>query len=164
MPPDRALDRPIDRIDARILRLVQSGERRTVSELASAVGLSPSACHRRLRALEADGTIAGWAARLDPAALGYRIEAFVEIGLAAQSNEALSAFEAAVAATPEILECHLMSGHADYLIRVAAADPADYERIHRERLSRLPGVSRMVSSFCLRTIRPWRGYVVPEGR
>ena len=150
----------MDAIDRAILSRVQADSSRGLNDLAEAVKLSPSAAHRRLKLLEESGVIAGYAARLDRAALGLKIELFVSVSLTSQSNEALEAFEKAVMGVPEILACHLLAGRADYLMRIAVADMADFERIHRNRLSRLLGVSTMTTSFSLRTVKEFRGYPV----
>lgn len=150
----------MDRYDRAILREQQRSSQRSIAELAEAVGISPSACHRRLRALEQSGTIAEYAARLDPAKLGLTTEIFVEITLASQSSEAMDRFETAVAAFDDILECHLTSGVADYILRVAAENLQHFDAIHRECLSRLPGVSSMRSSFSIRVIKRMRGYPI----
>lgn len=143
----------IDEIDRRILRLIQKDGRLTNAELSDAVALSPSACHRRVQRLEGEGVIAGYVARLDPAAVQRTTTVFVEIGLAGQADELLDAFERAVAQIPDVLECHLMAGSADYLLKVAASDAEDFARIHRQKLARLPGVARMQSSFSLKEVR-----------
>ena len=104
--------------------------------------------------------IAGYAARLDPDVLGITLHAFVEMSLTSQSRETMDRFEAAVADFPEILECHLMAGQADYLLRVAAADLKGFDAIHRDCLARLPGVAAIRTSFAIRRIRDWRGYRV----
>ena len=148
----------VDAIDRRILRALQTDSRQTVAEIGALAGLSPSACHRRIRSLEQAGVIAGYTARLDRRALGYAMEFFVEVALRSQSDKALEAFERAVEAAPEILECHLMAGGTDYLLRVVAIDTTDFERIHRERLARLPHVARLQSHLAIRTVRPWAGY------
>ena len=150
----------MDQIDARILRALQRDSSRPVAELAGEVGLSASACHRRVKLLEEAGVIIGYAARLDRAALGFPIQVFVEITLNSQSQEALNAFETAVMRFEEILECHLTTGQADYILRVVARDVADYDNIHRNCLARLPGVSGMQTIFVLRPIREWRGYPI----
>ena len=150
----------MDRIDKNILTELQQDCRISIAALSDKVGLSSSACHRRVKLLENSGQISGYVARLDPKALGYNIEIFVEITLNSQSEDALELFETAVMQTPEISECHLMAGQADYLLRVMAKNVADYEQIHRLALSRLPGVAHMQSTFTLRTVRPWRGYTV----
>jgi Lrp/AsnC family leucine-responsive transcriptional regulator len=148
----------VDAIDRRILRALQTDCRQTVAEIGTLAGLSPSACHRRIRQLEEAGVISGYAARLNRQALGYAMEFFVEVELRSQSDKALEAFERAVEASPEILECHLMAGGTDYLLRVVAVDAADFERIHRERLAKLPHVARLRSHLAIRTVRPWAGY------
>lgn len=150
----------MDHLDGRILRALQRRSDRPVAELAAEVGLSPSACHRRVRLLEEAGVIQGYAARLDPEKIGLAVQAFVEITLSAQSEEALSAFEAAVRRQEDILECHLTSGSADYILRVGAASVRDFDRVHRTVLARLPGVASMQTIFTLRPIQPWRGYPV----
>ena len=138
-----------------------------MAELGAEVGLSASACHRRVKQLEDAGIIAGYVAQLDRQALGYRIEFFVEIELSSQSVKALDAFEKAAVRMEEILECHMMAGGTDYMLRVVASDVEDYERIHRERLAKLPNVSKLRSSLAIRTVRSWSGYPLthlPKGR
>ncbi len=149
-----------DKIDKIILAELQKNSQQPIAGLAAKAGLSPSSCHRRVKLLEEAGTITGYTATLDRAALGLANEFFVEVSLSAQTEEAFEKFEKAVQRVPEILECHLMSGQFDYLLRVVAADATDYERIHRSRISRLPGVQRIQSALALRTIKPWAGYPV----
>ena len=151
-----------DRIDRRILTLLQNDGRMANADLAEAVGLSPSACLRRVRALEAAGVIEKYVALLDQSQIGRRMDIFVEISLNSQANEVLTRFGKAVAQSPEIMECYLMAGDADYLLRIAAADPTDFERIHRDHLARLPGVSRMRSSFAIRTVARSTAFPLPE--
>lgn len=150
----------VDNYDHAILEALQRDSSLSLANLAEQVNLSSSACHRRMRILEEAGIICGYNARLDPRRLGYAAEVFVEITLNSQSREALDNFEKAASEFDQILECHLMSGVADYLLRVAASDLEDYDRIHRECLSRLPGVASMRSSFSLRTIKRMQGYPV----
>ena len=152
----------IDAVDARILRALQKDSSRPIAELAAKVGLSPSACHRRVKLLEQAGVVAGYAARLDRHAVGLPLDVVVEIGLSRPERGAMEAFEAAAQGFEEILECHLTSGRADYLLRVAARDMEDFARIHRDCLARLPGVARIHPLFVLRTVRAWRGYPVQE--
>ena len=152
-----------DTIDARILRELQTDCRISIADLGARVGLSASACHRRVKLLEEAGVISGYVARLDARALGYTMEFFVEVALKTQGDKSFDQFERAVAATPEILECHLMAGGTDYLLRIVAKDSADFERIHRERLAKLPNVSRLESNLAIRAVRPWRGYPVQPG-
>lgn len=152
----------MDRADMALLEALQRDSARSIAELAEHCGMSSSACHRRIKALEASGVIAGYAAQLDPYRLGTKLLAFVEITLTSQSHEAMDRFEAAVRDYDDILDCHLMSGQADYLLRVAAVDLEHYDRIHRDCLARLPGVSSMRSAFAIRRIKRWRGYPVPR--
>lgn len=150
----------MDRADIALLEALQDDSSLSISELAEIVALSSSACHRRIKALEQAGVIAGYAARLEPRLLGLSVEVFVEITLTSQSREAMDRFERSVLDFDDILECHLMSGSADYLMRVAARDLEQYDRVHRDCLARLPGVSSMRSSFSLRRIKQMRGYPV----
>lgn len=142
----------LDKTDRKILALLQANGRITNAELAQRVNLSPSASLRRVQRLEEAGIIAGYVALVSQEKLGRPTSIFVEVALKTQSEEALKAFERAVRACPDVMECYLMSGDADYLIRVVAADTQDYERIHKQHLTRLPGVSRIRSSFALRAV------------
>lgn len=142
----------LDATDRKILTELQDQGRITNAELADRVNLSASACLRRVQRLEQAGVIESYAARLSPAAIGRPTTVFVEISLQSQAEDALEAFEEGVRACPEILECHLMAGQADYLLKVAVADTADFARIHRESLARLPGVRELHTSFALRTV------------
>ena len=150
----------LDKTDKIILRELQKNAQQSIADLAGKAGLSASACHRRVKLLEERGVITGYAANLDRAALGLANEFFVEVSLSAQTEEAFERFEKAVQREPEILECHLMSGQFDYLLRVVAVDASDYERLHRSRISRLPGVQRIQSALALRTIKGWAGYPI----
>lgn len=143
----------LDDTDRRILTVLQRDGRVSHAELSEVVNLSPSACHRRVQRLEQAGVISGYVALLDRRAVGRQTTVFVEITLSAQSDETLDAFEKAVARVPEVLECHLMTGAADYLLKVAVADSEDFAEMHRRALARLPGVAQMQSSFALRTVR-----------
>lgn len=148
----------IDAIDRKILVALQDNCRQSISDVADKVGLSTSACHRRIGLLEERGIIERYAARLNGAKLGYNMTFYVEVTLEGQSEAILSAFEKAALARPEVLECHLMTGNADYLIKVAAPDTQDYERIYRRTISALPHVSRIQSSLVMKTIKRWHGY------
>jgi Lrp/AsnC family transcriptional regulator, leucine-responsive regulatory protein len=148
----------LDKQDKIILSLLQQAGNLALADLAAKAGLSSSSCHRRIKLLEEQGVIQGYAANLNRKALGLANEFFVEVSLSAQNEEVLEKFEKAVARVPEILECHLMSGQFDYLLRVVARDAEDYERIHRTRLARLPGLQRIQSSLALRTVKDWSGY------
>jgi Lrp/AsnC family leucine-responsive transcriptional regulator len=142
----------IDATDRRILAVLQRNGRITNAELSEQVNLSPSACHRRVERLEQSGLIAAYVALLDAKAMGRPTTVFVEITLQSQAEELLDAFELAVARVPDILECHLMAGTADYLLKILTEDTEDFARIHRQHLARLPGVAKMQSSFALRTV------------
>ncbi len=143
----------LDSIDRRILETLQKQGRLSNQDLSERVGLSPSASHRRVQRLEEEGYIAGYVALLDPKRLGRTTTVFVEITLSGQADEVLDAFEKAVARVPEVLECHLMAGSADYLLKVVAMDTEDFARVHRRSLATLPGVRGIQSSFALRTVR-----------
>ncbi|MCV0396902.1 MAG: Lrp/AsnC family transcriptional regulator [Rhizobiaceae bacterium] len=142
----------LDRIDVAILEALQKDGRMTNAALAEKVGLSQSACSRRLDILEKDGVIKGYHARLSNAALGHRMTAIVHISLTGQFEKSLSEFEAAVKRCPNVVSCHLMSGEYDYILRIAARDLEDYERIHRDWLSAMPHVVKINSSFALREV------------
>ena len=142
----------LDALDRTILNELQRDGRLSNAELAASVGLSASATLRRTRALERRGIIAGYVALVDSAMLGRGTTVFVEITLDNQSDAKLDRFEAAIAECPEVVSCHLMAGDADYLVQVACADVAGYERVHRDWLSTLPGVARIRSSFALRAV------------
>ncbi len=142
----------LDQIDRRILHVLQREGRISNADLAERINLSASACHRRVQRLEASKLIAGYAALLDQRRAGKPSTVFVEIKLNSQSDEVLDAFERAVARIPDLLECHLMAGQADYLLKLVVQDTEDFARIHRQYLARLPGVTQMQSSFSLRAV------------
>ncbi|MBB6470232.1 Lrp/AsnC family transcriptional regulator [Aminobacter carboxidus] len=143
---------PLDRIDIAILDALQKDGRMPNAALAEKVGLSQSACSRRLDNLEKSGIISGYHARLSNVALGHQMTVIVHISLSGQFEKTLSDFEVAVKRCPNILSCHLMSGEYDYILRIAARDLPDYERIHKEWLSAMPHVTKINSSFALREI------------
>jgi Lrp/AsnC family leucine-responsive transcriptional regulator len=145
-------DTILDETDRRILRVLQQQGRITNADLSERVNLSPSACHRRVQRLEEDGFIAAFVALLDARKLGRPTTVYVEITLISQAEDVLDAFERGVARVPDLLECHLMAGSADYLLKIMVQDTEDFARIHRQHLSRLPGVRQMQSSFALRTV------------
>ena len=142
----------LDGIDRTILNVLQRKGRISNAELADLVNLSASACHRRVQRLEKDGFIREYVALLSSRKIGVPTTVFVEITLSAQADEVLESFEQAVARIPNVLECHLMAGTADYILKVVAEDTDDFARIHRQHLTRLPGVAQMQSSFALRTV------------
>lgn len=142
----------LDSIDLAILSTLQSNGRISNAALAEKVGLSPSACSRRLDNLEKSGTIRGYHTRVSNKALGYALTAIVHISLSGQFRKTLREFEDAITRCPNVLACYLTSGEYDYILRIAARDLADYERIHRDWLSSLPHVVRINSSFALREV------------
>lgn len=142
----------VDRMDRAILHEVQANGRISNSALAEQVNLSESACLRRLRRLEREGFIRGYVGLVDQALAGFPDNVFVTITLHSQQHSDLAAFEREARNIPEVMECHLMSGAADYLLRVIVADARDYERVHSRHLTCLPGVARVHSSFALRTV------------
>jgi DNA-binding Lrp family transcriptional regulator len=142
----------IDRIDRGILKLLASDARASVSQIAAQVGLSQSACTRRIQALEAAGFVRGYGAHLNQRLLDFRVTALVDITLGTQIEEDLEKFEQAVAAIDGIVECALVSGGQDYRLKIICRDLDDYERLHREHLGRLPGVNTINSSFVLRAV------------
>ena len=142
----------LDSTDRRILAALQRKGRMSNADLSEAVHLSPSACHRRVQRLEQAGYIRDYVALLDARKLGMPTTVFVDITLEGQADVVLEAFEKAVARIPDVLECHLMAGTADYVLKVVAEGTEDFARIHRQHLARLPGVAQMQSSFALRTV------------
>ena len=142
----------IDRHDRAILAALQSNGRLSNVELAKAANLSESACLRRVRLLEESGLIFGYTTLIDQKLAGYPSTVFVQISLDKQQQTDIEKFQRAVAKIPEVIECYLMTGDADFLLRVIAGDAADYERIHTQHLTELPGISRVRSSFSLRTV------------
>lgn len=142
----------LDKTDRAILAALGADGRLSNVALAAQVHLSPSACLRRVRRLEDAGVIDRYAAVIDPATIGKSTSVFVDISLSSQRDDLLDSFEAAVTEVPGVMSCHLMAGDADYVVHILCADVEDYERIHRSYLSRLPGVTRLRSSFALRTV------------
>ncbi|WP_421851452.1 Lrp/AsnC family transcriptional regulator [Oricola sp.] len=142
----------LDSIDLSILRNLQKNGRISNAALAEAVGLSPSACSRRLDILEGAGVVRGYHARVSNRELGYTMTVVVHISLSGQFQKTLREFEEAVKRCPNVIVCYLMSGEYDYILRVSAKDLDDYERVHRDWLSSLPHVVKINSSFALREI------------
>ena len=147
---------PLDRVDRGLLQALQREGRITNSELAARVHLSESACLRRVRGLESEGLIEGYSALINQQKAGCGVDVFVSITLERQERADLAAFEQAIRRVPEVMECYLMSGEYDYLLRVVVADTADFERVHSRHLTSLPHVSRVHSSFALRTVQKAR--------
>ncbi len=143
----------MDKFDRGILTHLQRDGRITNVQLANAVSLSESACLRRVRALEEEGLIERYVALLNQKQAGLSGNVFVHIGLHREEQSELAAFELAVQNIPEVMECYLMTGEFDYLLRVVVSDMADFERLHNESLTRLPGVARVNSSVAIRTVQ-----------
>ena len=142
----------IDKTDRVILHALQLDGRLSNVNLSQQVNLSESACLRRVKLLENAGVVERYSMLVNQAAVGLPGNVFVEISLAQQQQDELDIFEERVLKIPEVMECYLMSGDYDYLLRVVVADASDYERIHHQHLTRLPGVARVRSSFALRTV------------
>lgn len=142
----------LDAVDAAILTALQHEGRISNADLAERAGLSASACHRRVRALEASGVISGYAAILDPDAVSRGLTVITLVTLENQKRETMQAFEAAVEEIEDVMECRLTTGAEDYILRLQVRDARGYERLHRERLSGLPGVARLVSNIAMRTV------------
>jgi Lrp/AsnC family transcriptional regulator, leucine-responsive regulatory protein len=142
----------LDALDRAILGALLADGRQSQVELSEIIPLSATAIARRIRALEDKGVIQGYQARVSRQALGLSMTVIVHVGLESQNDDLLKAFGEAVAKAPSVVSCHLMSGEDDYLVTVMARDLADFERIHKEQLSRLPGVARLKSSFVLRDV------------
>ena len=143
----------LDRYDKVILEALQRDGRISNVQLASLVNLSESACLRRVRTLEDAGLIDRYAALVNQTKAGLSGNVFVHIGLHREEQSELAAFEEAVKNIPEVMECYLMTGEFDYLLRVVVSDMADFERLHKESLTRLPGVARVNSSVAIRTVQ-----------
>lgn len=148
MRPER-----LDEIDLKILRELQENARVSNVELAERVGLSPAPCLRRMRTLEGDGVIRKYVTLLDPAALELGVTVFVQISLELQVERRLEIFEKAIARRPEVVECYLMTGDSDYLLRVVVRDVAAYEHFLKESLTRIEGVASIKSSFALKQVK-----------
>jgi DNA-binding Lrp family transcriptional regulator len=143
----------LDKYDRAILEALQQDGRISNVQLAAKVNLSESACLRRVRALEDEGYIDRYVALVNQSRVGLGGNVLVHIGLHREEQSELAAFEAAVRNIPEVMECYLMTGEFDYLLRVVVADMADFERLHKEALTRLPGVARVNSSVAIRTVQ-----------
>jgi Lrp/AsnC family transcriptional regulator, leucine-responsive regulatory protein len=144
---------PLDAIDRKILALLQEDGRKSIADLSVAVGLSPSPCLRRVRMLEQAGVIARYVAVLDQQSIGLPVSVFISIKLESQREEALDRFAKSIARWPEVLECYLMTGPRDYLMRVVVADLAAYERFLKQKLTRLSGIGSIESSFALEQVK-----------
>ncbi|MFG1294855.1 MULTISPECIES: Lrp/AsnC family transcriptional regulator [Xanthobacter] len=148
MPP-----RPIDATDRRILRELQREAKLTNAELASRIGLSPSPCLARVRALEHDGVISRYVALVQPETLGLEISVFIQVTLERQAEQALDTFESRMDRCPEVMECYLMTGDSDYLLRVLVRNISELQRFIVRDLSKIPGVANIKSSFALKQVK-----------
>lgn len=152
----------LDRTDYKILRELQRNARLSTTELAEQVALTPSPCWRRLKALESGGYLRGYRAELDPRKLGYGVTAFVNILLESHSRDLGIAFERAVMEIPEILSCHNVSGHFDFLLQVIAKDLESFGDFARDNIRCLPGVKEMNSSFSLKEVKVSKEIPLPD--
>ncbi|MEV4611004.1 Lrp/AsnC family transcriptional regulator [Kitasatospora sp. NPDC049258] len=148
----------MDRIDRRILHELQQDGRLSNAELASRVDLTPSPCLRRVRQLEQDGVIRGYRALLDGAALGRGFQPFVSIVMRHEDRATVAEFEQRVAALPEVVEAHRLFGDPDYLLRIAVADIAAYERFITDMLSGLPGIAQVNSHLTMKQVKADQGF------
>lgn len=147
----------LDAIDRNIIRLLRLNARITNAKLSEEVGLSPSACLRRISLLEQTGVVRGYTALIGSSEGDSPIAVIINITLERQTEEHLNRFENAVRRHPEIQECYLMTGGSDYLLRVEVQSAGEFERIHKEILAKLPGVLRIHSSFSIRNVLAVRG-------
>lgn len=152
----------LDAIDWSILDMLQGNARTTNVELAKAVNLSPSPCLARVRALEESGYISRYVTLLDPRKLGLQVSVFIQVRLERQIESALETFEKAMQARPEVMECYLMTGDADYLVRVVVPDLDALQHFIVNFLSRVPGVGNIQSSFALKQVKYQTALPLPD--
>lgn len=153
----------LDHTDVAILEQLQQNARITNAELAKAVNLSPTPCFNRVKAMEALGLLKQQVTLLNASMLGLRINVFIQVSLEKQVGDALKQFEQAISERPEVMECYLMTGDADYLLRVVVPDIQALERFILERLTKIPGVSNIRSSFALKQVRYKTALPLPKG-
>ncbi|MSQ86569.1 MAG: Lrp/AsnC family transcriptional regulator [Alphaproteobacteria bacterium] len=154
----------LDDTDIRLLRILQENARLSNVELAERVGLSASPCLRRMRQLEDSGVIKGYMTLIDQNVIGLPVSVFISVTLKEQSERALDEFEGRIRALPEVMECYLMTGTADYLLRVVTADLAAYERFLKEHLTRIPAIASIQSSFALKQVSFRTALPLPLGQ
>jgi DNA-binding Lrp family transcriptional regulator len=154
----------IDTIDRNILSILQEDARISNLDLARRVGLSPSPCLRRVRELERSGLVRRHVTLLDPQALGLGVSVFIQVRLDRQVERCLETFEAAVLIRPEVMECYLMTGDSDYLLRVVVPDVPAFERFLVEHLTRVPGVANLRSSFALKQVKYTTALPLPAAK
>ncbi len=152
----------LDRTDYRILHHIQNDGRIANTELADAIGLSPSPCLRRVKALESDGVVKRYVGIVDAHAVGLPINAFVNVSLRSQEKAALEKFQTKVSSYPEVMECYLMTGTSDYLLRVVMPDLESYEQFLVEKLTRISGIANIQTSFALKPIVQRTGLPLTE--
>ena len=148
----------MDRLDYRILSILQKDGQISMNRLSEKVGLSLSACHRRVKMMESSGAILNYAAVIDRKSVGLELQVFIEVKLTSHYKQDQMAFEEKIKAMPDVLECHLISGEFDYLIRVAVRNPSDYEDFYRNRLSQIPSVAQVKTLLSLSTLKEFKGY------
>lgn len=153
---------PFDRINRRILSLLQNDGRLTAGQIGEAVGLSATPCLRRIRLLEERGVIRGYVAVLDQVELGLAVSVFVSVKLTQQRQDLLDRFNAAIERWPEVVDCFLKTGQADYLLRVVVADLPAYERFLRDKLTRLDMIGSIESSFVLKQVKQTHLLPIPD--
>ena len=149
----------MDKFDVKILNYLQQDGRASFQEIGRKIGLSMSACHKRAKALEKSGVIERYAAVVSEKKVGHSTNSFVRVTLKDQTEETLKAFEQAVISHEQVMDCFLMAGDSDYLLRIVCSGVQGYERLHKSFLTKLPGVERLQSNFALRTVR--RQHSVP---
>jgi Lrp/AsnC family leucine-responsive transcriptional regulator len=142
-----------DEIDRRILEILQNNARISNQDLADEVGLSPSPCLRRVRLLETSGVVRNYAALLDPAAVGQALQAIVEVRLEHQTSATVVRFEREILKFPQVLECYLLAGDWDYVLRVVAADLDDFREFCVNSLAKIAGVSNVKSNICMKEVK-----------
>ncbi len=143
----------MDKVDRKILQVLQANARASLQEVSDAAGLSPTPCWNRIRKMEEAGVIEGYTIRLNPQSVGLGDTVLVQVTLDSHSDNTLEKFGETLAAIPEVIEAWLVSGEYDYLLRVAVRDTKDYERLLRERLYKIKGIRHSKSSFVLRTLK-----------
>lgn len=143
----------LDELDLKLLRTLQHDGRLSHQELSERVGLSPSPCARRIRKLEVAGYITGYGAHIDEARLGFGFHVFISVRLDRQIDDRLVAFEREVRRCPEVVDCWLMTGNFDYLLRVTVRDLAEFESFLTRRLTKVPGVASLESSIPIRRVK-----------
>ena len=148
----------MDRIDLQIMSILQHDSQISMAKLSEQVGLSLSACHRRVKLMESEGKISHYAAHVDRLAVGLNIQVFIEVKLKSHRREDFNNFEEAIHRIDDVLECHVITGEFDYLIRIAAPNSGGYESVLMDRLAAIPSVMHTKSMLCIRTAKEFRGY------